>query len=58
LRIHKECNKLNTKRTNNPINKWENEFNRQFSKEVQMANEYMRKSSTSLTVKEMQIKIH
>jgi hypothetical protein len=29
---------LNTERINNPINKWTNEFNIQFSKEVQMAN--------------------
>jgi hypothetical protein len=29
--------KLNTKRTNNPINEGANELNRQFSEEVQMA---------------------
>jgi hypothetical protein len=32
-RIYKELQKLNTKRTSNPINKWRNELNRQLSKE-------------------------
>jgi hypothetical protein len=48
--------KLNTKRTNNPINKWTNELNRQFSKEVEMARKYMKKYTTFLALKEMSIK--
>jgi hypothetical protein len=53
--IIKAPKKLNSKRTNNPINKWANELNRQFS-EVQMDDKYMHKYSTSLVIKEMQIK--
>jgi hypothetical protein len=36
--IYKELKRLNTKRTNNTINKWANELNRQFL-EVLMANQ-------------------
>jgi hypothetical protein len=32
-RIYKEIKKLNSKRTNNPSNKWKNELNREFSEE-------------------------
>jgi hypothetical protein len=38
--IYKEVQILNTKRTNNPIHKWANELNTEFSK-VQMSNKYM-----------------
>jgi hypothetical protein len=33
-RIHKELKKLNTKRTSKSINKWANNLNRHFSKEM------------------------
>jgi hypothetical protein len=57
MRVYRKVRKLNSPKPNDPKKKWENELSRQFSKEkVQIANKYMKKCSTSLGIKEMQIK--
>ena len=54
--MYKHSVQLNTRKTNYPVDKWAEDLNSPFSKDLQLANKYVKTCSALFSIREMQTK--